>query len=462
MEVSNGKALSTAAVAQRAGVHKDTVLRWLREKKIAEPARDGNGWRVFSQAEAQRIERFANFVTNAPIQTDERVAELHRLEAIDWDFANAKTSYLTHGLHPYPAKYIPQIPNALIQELSSVGETVADIFCGSGTTLVEALTLKRNAVGIDANPLACLISEAKTAQLSTGELELLRQIAVKSLTLALSIADGEGTLFPNRFFTSTAPRPSFDAISFWFEPFIIEELAEILSWCKAIASDGARNVALTAFSAIVVNVSKQDSDTRYVRREKNLRRGDAFKRFARALSDCAHAVEEFTELIEPRFSCKVLCSNVLDSPDVDRFDLVVCSPPYPNAYSYHLYHMTRMLWLGMDQPTFKRVEIGSHRKYSAKSASIETFRTEMEGIFAWLGRRLRIGRFVCFVVGSSIIKGEQFHNADLISEVASNKGFKEVSRIHRRMQDTKKAFNPAIGKIKTEQIVILQCREGAA
>ena len=88
------------------------------------------------------------------------------LKKIDWDFTGVKTNHSTHSLHPYPAKYIPQIPAALIKELSNLGETVVDIFCGSGTTLVEALSLGRNAIGIDANPLACLISEAKTTKLT--------------------------------------------------------------------------------------------------------------------------------------------------------------------------------------------------------------------------------------------------------------------------------------------------------
>src|SRR5207248_9064686 len=108
------------------------------------------------------------------------VHQLANLNAIDWDFSNAKTIFLTHGLHPYPAKYIPQIPNALIQELSSVGEIVADIFCGSGTTLVEALALKRNAIGVDANPLACLISEAKTTRLEESDKELLFSIVKRA------------------------------------------------------------------------------------------------------------------------------------------------------------------------------------------------------------------------------------------------------------------------------------------
>ena len=164
--------LSTADVARLAGVHKDTLQRWLRTGLIAEPPRNRNGWRFFSDPEAQAVVAFAKSTEVRP--QHQKVAEptapyLGKLAAIDWDFAGAKTSYLTHGIHPYPAKFIPQIPNALIQELSGVGDTVGDIFCGSGTTLVEALTLKRHAVGIDANPLACLISKAKTNAISDAE-----------------------------------------------------------------------------------------------------------------------------------------------------------------------------------------------------------------------------------------------------------------------------------------------------
>src|SRR5205823_8637266 len=129
--------------------------------------------RYFSPTEAAAVVSIANSTTETLSQpthsSRQFTAPLEHLTAIDWDFAGAKTNYLTHGIHPYPAKFIPQIPNALIQELSSIGDTVADIFCGSGTTLVEALTLKRHALGIDANPLACLISRAKTAVISEEE-----------------------------------------------------------------------------------------------------------------------------------------------------------------------------------------------------------------------------------------------------------------------------------------------------
>lgn len=453
--------LTTAEVAARAGVHRDTLLRWLRQKKISEPQRNIYGWRVFTTQEADGIVAYARGLKNISLSVG-TPTEIERLESLDWNFVNAKTGYLTHSLHPYPAKFIPQIPNALIQELSSVGETIADIFCGSGTTLVEALTLKRNAIGVDANPLACLISEAKTMLLNASELEKLRYVARLATEYADETAHEPGLLFAREPFHSNCFRPSHTAISFWFEPFIVEELAQILSWCRTIEDIAAQKVALAAFSAIIVSVSKQDSDTRYVRRDKNLCRGDAFRRFAKSLTDALRSVEEFTELVEPRFSCRVINSDLLTSPKVGPFDLVVCSPPYPNAYSYHLYHMTRMIWLSMDQAGFKKIEIGSHRKYSSKGATIETFLQEMRDIFSWLRDRLRIGRYACFVVGNSIINRRTFNNADLISDIAYQSGFLELSRISRQLQETRKSFNPAIGKIKTEQILILQRRNGAA
>lgn len=457
---------TTAQVAEMAGIHKDTLLRWMRRGIVPEPTRNRNGWRVFDSKQVNSVVAYARCEEQPPLRIREpssliyTTASLAKLRRIDWDFKSAKTSYLTHGLHPYPAKFIPQIPNALIQELSSVGETVGDIFCGSGTTLVEALLLKRHAIGLDANPLACLISAAKTQRLGESDVSGLQELHRRAMDFASSLAMGErGSLFETAPFRSNAARPTDKSIAFWFESFIIEELAEIRSWCYQLASRVARTIALAAFSSIIVTVSKQDSDTRYVRREKSLSPGDAIKRFAWSLEQAIRAAVEFTDLVEPQYSCRIVRADIMSQPDVGVIDLVVCSPPYPNAYSYHLYHMTRMLWLEMDQPRFKKEEIGSHRKYGRSGpngANEETFRSEMAAILQWLRKHLRQSGHACFVVGSSTIKGRLVDNADLISRAAEEVGFTAVERIQRNLQDTRKSFNPAIGKIKTESILILQ------
>lgn len=451
--------ISTAEAAKRAGIHKDTLLRWLRRGLVQEPTRDRHGWRYFTEEQVMEIVAYARSEHPNDAQAEEagQNASLRSLSEMDWDFAGAKTNYLTHRLHPYPAKFIPQIPNALIQELSRVGDTVGDIFCGSGTTLVEALTLKRSAVGIDASPLACLIARAKTTLLSDfGKQELLN-VLDQVRRMAEDAQVPSSSRLPG--VLSSAWRPDYPKLSFWFEDFIIEELAEILQICRAVRSQDAQTIALASFSSIVVTVSRQDSDTRYVRREKGTLQGDAFKRFARALEQSIEVVSELTDIVEPRFDCTIVERNLLLKPDIPMLDLVVCSPPYPNAFSYHLYHMTRMIWLGMDQPRFKAEEIGSHRKYSKKgqgAATAETFQKEFSEILSWLCSRLRKGKYACFVVGDSTLSGKRVSNADLISEAGIPAGFREVARIDRHMQATKKSFNPAIGKIKTEQILVLE------
>ena len=186
---------TTRQVADMAGVHKDTLFRWLREGRLPEPSRDRNGWRIFTSEEAEKVVQYAKGSLNDSAQTVAESLTLYnlrlpyadaipRLEQLDWDFVDANTSYLTHSIHPYPAKFIPQIPDMLIQELSSFAETVLDPFCGSGTTLVEARRLGRHAIGVDANPLACLISRAKASCISEAEAKALRQLAAEIEHLA--------------------------------------------------------------------------------------------------------------------------------------------------------------------------------------------------------------------------------------------------------------------------------------
>jgi site-specific DNA-methyltransferase (cytosine-N4-specific) len=461
------KMLTTHQVAKMAKIHRDTLLRWLREGRTPEPARNRNGWRVFTPDEAQAIVRYAQGNERAAqgVHLKEALATyvtspVAKLKQLDWDFGDAHTGYLTHSLHPYPAKFIPQIPNTLIQELSSVGDIVLDPFCGSGTTLVEALLLKRHAVGVDANPLACLIAKAKTTRLIESDLESLRQLETQVIALAQQQFYGTLPLFPDLQLASRPTSgPVFEGIDFWFDPHVVDELAMIKAICLTVESESARQLALTAFSSIIVAVSRQDSDTRYVRREKNIRPGDTMQRFARALSSAIERAAEFSELTEPRFTCRVIHANALDGPKVGPVDLVVCSPPYPNAYSYHLYHRTRMLWLDMDQLAFKQVEIGSHRKYSKKgngASNVNTFRSELRQILAWFRNCIRLGGHACFVIGDSILKGQVIHNDQLLTEIATEIGYRVEADLTRRLQDAKKSFNPAIGKIKDEHIVILR------
>jgi predicted site-specific integrase-resolvase len=49
-----------AEAAERIGVAPITLKRWLLARKVAEVARDRNGWRIFTVADIERIKRYAS------------------------------------------------------------------------------------------------------------------------------------------------------------------------------------------------------------------------------------------------------------------------------------------------------------------------------------------------------------------------------------------------------------------
>src|ERR687885_1253072 len=105
------------------------------------------------------------------------IDKIRHLDTLDWELEEAYTRYTTHGYHPYSAKYIPQIPNYLISNFSKKNDLILDNFMGSGTTLVESKILGRNAIGVDINPLACLISKVKITNLRKSDLKKISMIA---------------------------------------------------------------------------------------------------------------------------------------------------------------------------------------------------------------------------------------------------------------------------------------------
>jgi len=85
-----------------------------------------------------------------------------RLEGFDWTQGVDAFDEVTHSIHKYPAKLIPQIPALFIREFCEEGSCVLDPYCGSGTTLLEAKRHGIDSIGFDLNPLAIMISKMKT------------------------------------------------------------------------------------------------------------------------------------------------------------------------------------------------------------------------------------------------------------------------------------------------------------
>lgn len=62
MDFRGQRFYKSSEVARLAGVHRLTLLRWIREGRLADVRRDRNGWRVFSEQETAAIIDFAKSV----------------------------------------------------------------------------------------------------------------------------------------------------------------------------------------------------------------------------------------------------------------------------------------------------------------------------------------------------------------------------------------------------------------
>ena len=101
------------------------------------------------------------------------------LKTYDWSFSNDDTTYLSHDIHPYPAKFAPQLPAQLIKLLSNVGEYIWDPFGGSGTTALEALLCDRSCISTDINPIGSIIGKAKTTALCEADEQQINKFIAK-------------------------------------------------------------------------------------------------------------------------------------------------------------------------------------------------------------------------------------------------------------------------------------------
>ncbi len=384
------------------------------------------------------------------------VAPSDLLAGIDLACEQLAPAHAVHSLHSYPAKFPPGLPRQLIERLSRPGDLVLDPFAGSGTTLVEALLLGRRAVGSDLNPVALVASRAKTRVLTADQLLRLRSFAVE-LPAAVSslLAAPDSLAMPAEWRPS--PRRRFRGLEFWFSDQVALELVAIRQIARSEADPDIRAILDLCLSAIVVSVSWQDSDTRYVRRAKDIVAGDASRVYERKLADAIQALADFSQQASESADVFESDARELTYLRPGTVDLMVTSPPYPNAWSYHLYHQNRILWLDENPWDFKANEIGSHRDFSAKNGSgAADFQADMTACLEGVALALKPGGAAVIVVGDSIVRGAVVPNDTIIYEAGRKSGLRFVAAADRVIAPKRKAFNPSIGKIKSEHVIVLE------
>lgn len=363
-----------------------------------------------------------------------------RLQAMDWTFGTRSKPPKVESIHPYPAKFIGELPAAFLRALPvPKGTVVFDPFCGSGTTLVEAQRAGYEAVGVDLNPIACLISRVKTAPLNSGFLVAARRL----LEVAENDCESRRFEIPN--------------VDHWFKTDVQQAVGAIANQLAREEFSAWSDSLRLCLSSILVRVSNQDSDTRYAAVEKRVSRQDVFDAFQQASKKLHEALEARTW---PLKQCAVIESDVLkvQAHQIGRpVGMVITSPPYPNAYEYWLYHKYRMWWLGFDPLSVKEQEIGARAHFFKKNHhTAEMFEDQMRETFALVREVLVPGGHLCVVVGRSKIHGKVVDNGTTLYSLAQRMGFKAVAKIERAINPHRKSFNLSHANIKTESVLILQ------
>jgi len=355
-----------------------------------------------------------------------------------------ETTYLTHNFHPFPAKFIPQIPRILIEQFSEPGDTVFDPFCGSGTTLVESSLLGRNSIGTDINPISILASRVKTTPLDTDQVRL-----VSSTVSAIKDRSQEGRL--------SQDIPEFHGRDHWFMGHVQHELAMQREVIMAMTGDDTpeRLFLDLAFSSVVNRVSNQDSDTRYAAIEKDVPQGRATALLEAKVDSMLPRMAEFSSSATGLTRVELADSRELGFLSDSSIDLLVTSPPYANTYDYYLYHKHRMNWLGLNWKDAMDDEIGSRNKHSSKKEEIGLYSDDMQRSFEHFARVVRPGGHAILVIGDSVIRDVLHKADDIVRSIAEPLGFEWVDCVTYDLGLASKMFSRAFRRTDKEEHIIL-------
>ena len=393
----------------------------------------------------------------------------------DLDFHGANGKYSTHGWHPFPARFPPQLPQFFIENLSARDETVLDPMFGSGATLVEAARLGRRVVGCDIDPLALMIAEAKLTPLEPAQ----------ALDAGCRIIEAaQHAFYHERERLELALKQRFDTktkefIDYWFLPQQQLELLALLQGIEAMPRTEMQKFFKMIFSATIIAKSGGVSlarDLAHTRphRVSSKKPASAFLEFGKRLKSSLASYTKYTEeLSDLKWQEKQeieLRAAHADKTGIapSSVDLIVTSPPYANnAIDYMRAHKFSLVWfgwkiaelakiraryLGHDAVKGARFEVLPRQCENTlvrlakldtkKTAALRRYFSEMSSVIKEMKRVLKNGRAAIIVVGTSNLCGMDVETHNGLAAIGESVGF-DLAGVGVRRLDRDKRMMPA-------------------
>ena len=290
-----------------------------------------------------------------------------------WSFVGcgpSVTGKWTHGYHRYPAKFIPQLVERLLDEYvkGRVGVPhVNDPFMGCGTTVVSAVACGYLGSGTDINPLAELVTLAKACPVVPSRLEA----GVGSFLSAISPVGGIADVWP------MVPAMHLERLDSWFHAETRDALACILSVIHEVPDAEVRRFFLVAFSHVLKTCSVWHQGSTKPYRDKSKRPVEPRVALERHLRKMVRGNASFWEAVpsvvklRAREYVNVRVGSAACQPVGDgSVDIVISSSPYVTSYEYADLHQLSTMWLGYaeDLRAYRERFIGTAYKRCASGA----------------------------------------------------------------------------------------------
>ena len=335
------------------------------------------------QDQQLRLLPFTDFESVTP---KTRLAELN----LNWrerDLPERTRTKHVHRLHPYLGKFVPQLVEIFLRKYKP--KFVCDPFCGSGTTLVEALSLGISSFGSDISEFNCLLSQVKTASYDVDELEW-------EIEDILHRAFSPPQL---RIMEDQALYVASDYLQSWFAPKALSELLSYRSFIhkyknqdvlKIILSRSARSARLTTHFDLDFPKTPTTQPYECYKHRRICQPTQTAKQFLTRYShDTLKRIREFSA-IRQSARAELACgdSRYIEFPECD---LVITSPPYVGLIDYHEQHKYAYELLGFpwqaDQEIGKASEGSSLR---AQQQYIEKIKEVFSNVQQYMAKNARL------------------------------------------------------------------------
>ncbi|MCX5747365.1 MAG: DNA methyltransferase [Proteobacteria bacterium] len=358
------------------------------------------------------------FADGPPDLAEILVAAL-RAPQIDEETADS----LTHPFHTYPARLHPATARILVELVArnaAPSDMIVDPFCGSGTVLVEARAAGFRSLGVDLNPLACLVAHAKTWTVTQRRRMELRDTAARIgrqvLEAGKSARRANAEPSPLRKPRGFDPNARDRRLAAWFQPHTRRELELLATLVDEIHEDDAElgDVLLACVSAILYKVSSRSSDTDGTWIDRNVPRGNAARLFvqraiglADGLDDLSYQQGEQPKIHE--YDARGLGDLVAPGGAVG----IITSPPYAGTYDYAEHQRLRFDFLCLRHRAMDEGEIGSRRSFANNSReALVRWRTALAETVATIAKALVPNGFAALVVGDSVVSSHAVYALD--------------------------------------------------